>query len=161
TFGGMGPGLGKRGVVAPSSDVEIQVGGAGRITGTATDAVTGRPLTEFQVSYEPDRAGGGNVFRFVNRAAGRRLTGAGGRQEVRADDGAFGLEDVPAGTWTVVVEAKGYQAARASGLVIDDGATKSGVEVKASRGAALKGRVTDGKSGRPVPNASVNVQAAG
>lgn len=162
TLSGLGPGAGKRGVVAGTSDVEILVAGAGRIAGIAMDAATGRPLTDFQVSYEPDRGGGGAgmVFRFASRA-GTRLGGVGERHTVKSDDGSFVLEDVTAGTWSVVVEAKGYQSARAGGVVVEDGGTKSGVEVKASPGVVLKGHVTDATSSRAVPNASITVQAAG
>src|SRR5260221_8730879 len=88
TMSGLGPGAGKRGVAAGTSDVEILAPGAGRIAGIATDAATGRPLTDFQVSYEPDRGGGGMgmVFRFVSRA-GTRLGGVGEKHAVKSDDG--------------------------------------------------------------------------
>ncbi len=160
-LGGTGMSPGRRGVVAPSGDVEIVVAGTGRISGRALDASTGRPLTEFQVAYEPGRTGGGAVFRFANRAAGRRLTGIGEPAPVKSEDGTFLLEDVPAGTWSVVVTAKEYQPARAGSVLVEEGGTAKDVEVKVSRGAALKGHVTDATTGRPVPNVSISHEDAG
>src|SRR5450830_947046 len=69
-FGGVGLGPQKRGVVAPASNVEIQVAGTGRITGTALDARSGQPLKSFSVSFEPDRGVGGAIIRLVARGAG-------------------------------------------------------------------------------------------
>ena len=160
-LGGTGMSPGRRGVVAPAGDVEILVAGTGRISGRALDAATGRPLTEYLISYEPGRSGGGAVFRFVNRAAGRRMTGIGEPTSVRSEDGSFALEDVPAGTWSVVVTAKDYQTARAAGVVVEEGGTAKEVEVKAVRGAALKGYVHDAATGRSVPNVSISHEDAG
>jgi protocatechuate 3,4-dioxygenase beta subunit len=163
-LGGTGMSPGRRGVVAPSGDVEILVAGTGRIPGRALDAASGQPLTEFQVGYEPDRSGAGAVLRFASRASGRRMTGIGESTPVRSEDGTFLLEDVPAGTWAVFVTAKDYQPARAGSVVVEDGGAAKDVEVKVSRGAALKGHVTDAATGRPVPNAAIsheNERAAG
>ena len=160
-FGGPGIGPAQKGVVAPADGVEVIVSGAGRIAGRAVDAQTGRPIPEFQVSYEPERTGGGMVFRFANRAAGRRVTGVGEKVDVKSEDGAFLLEEVPPGTWSVVVEAKGYQPARAGSVVVEEGGTAKDVDVKVSLGGQLKGRVLDASSGRPVPNATVTHAAAG
>lgn len=161
-FGGTGLGPQKRGVSAPAENVEITVTGTGRIAGTALDARTGRALTDFAVAFEPDRGGGGgNVMRFVARAAGRAGGGVGEKRTFHSEDGTFTLEDVPAGTWTVVLTAKGYQPARVSAVAVEEGATKEGVEVRAAAGGTLKGRVTDAKTGRPVANATVTHEAAG
>ena len=149
----------KRGVVAPSAGADIVVSGTGRIAGVALDAKSGQPLRNFSVSYEPDR-GGGMVIRMVARGAGAQ-TGIGQKRDFQTEDGAFALEDVPAGTWTVVVDAKGYQTARVASLVVDEGGTKDGVEVRATPGTVLKGRVSDAKTGRPVANATVTWEPAG
>ena len=135
----------KRGVVAPSAGADIVVSGTGRISGVALDAKSGQPLRNFSVSYEPDR-GGGMVIRMVARGAGAQ-TGIGQKREFQTEDGAFALEDVPAGTWTVVLEAKGYQTARVANLAVEEGGTKDGVEVRATPGTVLKGRVSDAKTG--------------
>ena len=158
-FGGGGMGPQKRGVVAPATGADIVVSGTGRIAGVARDAKTGQPLRNFSVSYEPDR-GGGMVIRMVARGAGAQ-TGIGQKRDFQTEDGAFTLEDVPAGTWTVVLDAKGYQTARVAGLAVDEGGTKDGVEVRATPGTVLKGRVSDAKTGRPVANAAVTWEPAG
>ncbi len=160
-FGGRGIGPIRKGVAAPAENVEILVAGTGRIAGRAVDAKDGRPLTAYTVAYEPERTGGGGLFRIVNRAAGRQVTGIGEKHEVSSDDGTFLLEDVPPGTWSVVVEAKGYQTARAGNVVVEEGGTAQNVEVKASLGARLTGRVLDALSGQPVPGATVTPGATG
>jgi len=160
-FGGPGIGPSRKNVVPPAEGVEIVAAGTGRISGRTVDAQTGRPVPEYAVSYEPERSGGGGVFRIVNRMAGQRLTGMGEKTEVRSDDGTFQLDDVPPGTWSVVVEAKGYQRARAGNVVVEEGGSVRDVEVKASLGSALRGRVLDAVSGRPVPNATVTHGPAG
>jgi protocatechuate 3,4-dioxygenase beta subunit len=158
-FGGAGLGPQKRGVVAPASNVEIQVAGTGRIAGTALDTRSGQPLKSFSVSFEPDR-GGGAIIRLVARGAGGQ-TGIGQKRAFNTEDGAFNLEDVPAGTWTVVVEAKGYQQARIANLVVEENGARDGVEVRATPGVVLKGHVSDARSGRPVANASITHETAG
>ncbi len=157
--GGAGLGPQKRGVVAPAANVEIQVAGTGRIAGTVLDARSGQPLRSFSVSFEPDR-GGGAIIRLVARGAGGQ-TGIGQKRDFNAEDGAFALEDVPAGTWTVVVEAKGYQQARVANLVVEEGGSRDGVEVRATPGVVLKGHVSDARTGRPVANASITHEPAG
>jgi hypothetical protein len=148
----------QKGVVAPAAGLEIVVTGTGSIEGSAVDAKSGQPLTAFDVSYEQERMGG-MVFRVARRGAG--LGGGGGEKvRVEAEDGRFVLENVPAGRWSVVVEAKGYQTARAGGVVVEEATVTDGVEVKVPPGSALKGRVTDAKSGRPVVEASVSASAA-
>lgn len=153
---GLGP---SKSVVAPSDGVELVVSGNGRIAGRALDEKSGRPLTDFTVSAEPDMAGG-RMIRVAARAVGRRARSLSPSDAVHAEDGAFVLEDVPAGAWSVVVEAKGYQTARVSGVTVEEGATRENVEVRASPGGALTGRVLDARTGRGVPEVSVSAEPA-
>ena len=162
-LGPTGIGQGKRGVMAPAPSVVLAVAGPGRVTGTARDAQDGSPLTDFLVSYEADRGGG---LRGAMRGAAGGVGGAaagGPRQpvEVTSGDGTFAIEDVPAGTWSVVVQAKGYQRAHTGGVVVEEGATAAGVEVRAAKGATLKGHVVDALTGAPVANATASISAAG
>ena len=158
-LGGAGMGPQRRGVVAPAAGADLVVSGTGRIAGVALDAKTGQPLRNFSVTYEPDR-GGGAIIRIVARGTGAQ-TGIGQKRDFQTEDGVFALEDVPAGTWTVVMDAKGYQTARVASLAVDEGGTKDGVEVRVTPGVVLKGRVSDAKTGRPVANATVTWEAAG
>jgi protocatechuate 3,4-dioxygenase beta subunit len=159
-FGGSGVGPSRTGIVPPAAGLEIVVAGAGRITGRVVDARTSRPITAYTVAYVPERGGGG-LFRIVDRVAGRQVTGIGEKHEVSSDDGSFVLEDVPPGTWSVVVEAKGYQPARAGNVVVEEGGTAKDVEVRASLGGHLSGRVVDALTGQPVPGANVTSGSAG
>lgn len=159
-FGPTGPGEGKRGVVAPASDVEITVAGLGRITGTVLDARDGHPLSDFQVTYEPDRGGGGlrgGVFMITRGAGGGTTGGPGQPVAVHSPNGTFTLEDVPAGTWSLVVTAKGYQQGRTAGVEVEKGATHESVEVRMPRGAVLKGHVADALTGAAVSNAAISL----
>ena len=151
-----GPGPTKKGIPAPSSGVEWVVEGTGRIEGAAVDAKTGAPLTEFEVSWQPDGSGYRGIYRTGRRAAGLD-GGAGEVIPVEASDGRFALEDVVAGKCAVVVTAKGYPPALAGGIVVEEGTTTEGVEVRLAPGATLKGRVVDARSGRAVPEADVSV----
>jgi protocatechuate 3,4-dioxygenase beta subunit len=160
-FGPTGFADGKRGVPTPTSDLEVTVAGTGRITGRAVDAQAGAPLTDFQISYEADRGGGWQMGILIARAGRGQPGGVGQPVDVHSDDGAFALEDVPAGTWSVVVTAKGYQLARTSGVVVEQGSVAENVEVRVARGVLVKGHVADAQSGAAVANASVSFGAAG
>ncbi|HYN43420.1 MAG TPA: carboxypeptidase regulatory-like domain-containing protein, partial [Thermoanaerobaculia bacterium] len=93
----------------------------------------------------------------ARRGGGRGFGGAGETVAVEAPDGRFALEDVPAGKFQVVVAAKGYQVGRAGGVVVEEATTTDGVEIRVPPGSILRGRVTDAKSGRGVPEARVGV----
>ena len=151
-----GPGPTKRGISAPSAGVDFVVEGTGRVEGVAVDAKTGAPLREFEVSWQPDSSGYRTVMRGTRRLAGLR-GGAGEVIAVEDAEGRFALEDVVAGKCAVVVTAKGYPPAMAGGIVVEEATTTEGVEVRLAPGSTLKGRVTDAKSGKPVPEATVSV----
>jgi len=157
----LGPGPTKKGIAAPADGVEWIVEGTGAIEGTTVDAKTNRPIESFEVSFFPDAGGfGGGAFRMGRRAGGRRFGGAGEAIAVEAPDGRFQIDDVPAGKWMVVVEAKGYQAGRAAGIVVEEATITDGVEVRVAPGNVLKGRVTDARTGRGIAEASVFVRDA-
>ena len=158
TGGGFGQGPSKKGITAPSVGVEFVVEGTGRIEGSAVDGKTGQPLTAFEVSYQHDRSGFGVVMRFGRRSGGWS-GGEGEAVPVEAPDGRFALEDVPAGKWQVVVTAKGYQVGRAAGIVVEEATTTDGVEIRVPPGSALKGRVTDARTLKGVPEAEVGVRS--
>jgi protocatechuate 3,4-dioxygenase beta subunit len=160
-MGGSGLGPRREGVTAPAEGVELVVAGRGRITGRVVETPGGQPVTDFEVSYAPDRSGGGVGFVVrMGGPGGRRRGGFGEKEAVHSEEGFFVLEDVPVGRWDVNVEAKGFQPARVSGVVVEAGITKD-VEVKAARGNALRGVVLDARSGRPVPNAGITADPSG
>ena len=140
----------RKNVVAPSSDIEIEVAARGRIAGRVIDAATGAPVTDFEARYTPARAGGMQIVI-------RRPGDSDRRTPFSSPDGAFAFEDVPPGNWDVTVWAKTYQEARTGGIVVAAGETKA-IEVKAARGLVIRGRVVDAKGGRGVQDASVSAR---
>src|SRR5512143_2583282 len=109
-------------------------------------------------SWRSTAGAGGMVLRFATGRGGRR--GPGEPAAFHTDDGAFTLEDVPAGRWDVEVRADGYQSGRTAGVVVDEGASAEGVEVRLSRGGVISGRVLDARSGRPIREASIRADLA-
>lgn len=158
TGGGFGQGPSKKGIAAPAAGVEFVVEGTGRIEGSAVDGRTGQALTAFEVSYQAERGGFGGVMR-LGRRSGAWSGGESEAVPVEAPDGRFALEDVPAGKWQVVVTAKGYQVGRAAGVVVEEATTTEGVEIRVPPGSVLKGRVTDARTGKGVPEAQVGVRS--
>ena len=168
-----GTGTRREGVAAPSEDVDIVVPGPGRIAGRVIDAQTLSPIADFQVDFGPDRSSGRGGFGPGGRFGGgggramvrviRAVAGVGGAgpQAIHSEEGAFVLDDVPAGTWEVVAQAKGYQSARVGGVSVEEGGTREGVELRLTPGNAIRGRVLDGAGGVPVLDASVTLQRAG
>jgi protocatechuate 3,4-dioxygenase beta subunit len=152
---------GRRGVVAPASGVDITVAGSGRISGHARDAQSGLPLTDFKVAFEPDRGGRAGIFRIVRSAGGGQVGGVGQPLNVHSEEGAFTLDEIPAGTWSVAVTAQGYQPAHTGGVVVEEGGVADNVEVKVTRGVAVRGHVTDAQSGAPIANATVTFAQSG
>ena len=132
--------------------------GAGEIRGRVVDAETGRSIPDFQVRYQPDQQGG---VRFVMRAGPGRGRGAYEKQPFHAEDGAFVLEDVPAGRWSVEAFAAGYQSGSASGVEVGEGEAAEGVEIRLSRGGVVSGRVLESRTGRPVLDATVRAELSG
>jgi hypothetical protein len=158
----------REGVVAPAEAVEVVVPSPGRIAGRVVDAQTLAPIPDFQVDFGPDRSssragspagpGGGRAMARAVRA----FSGSGaGAQAVHSDDGSFVLEDVPAGTWELVAQARGYQAARVGGLGVEEASTRDAGDVRLTPGNAIRGRVIEGTTGAPVLDAAVSLQRAG
>lgn len=143
----------KKNLVAPATDVEIEVATRGRIAGRVLDAATNAPITDFEASFTPARSGG--VVMIVRGGGG----GNDRRTPFSSSEGSFAFEDVPPGSWDVTVWAKTYQDARSGGVAVVSGETKT-IDVKASRGLVIRGRVVDGKTGRGVQDASVSATNA-
>lgn len=153
----------KKRVPAPSAGIEWTVEGTGRIEGVVIDGRTGRPLEACEVSFHPDDGVPDLEHLLMMRSA---LSGPGSPARfdqgaaLRATDSRFAFEEVPAGKWQVVVTAPGYQVGRAAGIEVEEATTTEGVEVRLQPGSTLKGRVTEERSGRGVPEANVSVRGA-
>lgn len=157
-MGSSGLGPRRSGVVAPAEGVELVATGTGEIRGRVVDADAGRAIPDFQLRYQPDAQGGMRVVVRMGAGGGR---GPYVKQPFHAEDGAFVLEDVPAGRWTVEAFAPGYQAGSASGVAVGEGEAAEGVEVRLSRGGVISGRVLESRTGRPVLDATVQAQLSG
>jgi hypothetical protein len=144
----------KKAVVAPAADLEIEVATRGRIAGRVLDAGTLTPITDFEAQYTPARGGGMQIVVRMGTNDDNRRT------PFSSPDGSFAFEDVPPGNWDVTVWAKTYQEARTGGIAVSPGETKN-VEVKATHGLVIRGRVVDAKSGRGVQDAAVNARDGG
>ena len=137
----------RRGIVAPADGVEILTRGYGRLTGRVLDAA-GRPVPEFQVSLSPDRTERARTsIPTISRA-------------IADEAGVYEIDDAPAGMITVSASARGRRDAFVSRVVVEEGLTREGVEVRLGRGATLKGRVVEARSGRPVPEARIEADGA-
>jgi protocatechuate 3,4-dioxygenase beta subunit len=156
------------GILAPAEGVDIAVGGTGQIAGHVVDAQTRKPILGFHATYEGERGAGG-----FGRGPGGR-GGFGGRIPPADDggddedtpppatDGSFLVKDVPPGSWTVVVEADGYETARVSHIEVKEGETTPDVDFRIDRGLVLSGRAVEAGTGQPIPGVSITaVRAAG
>ena len=128
----------REGVTAPADGIELRIDGNGRIRGIVLD-VDGRPLPDFDLSYSSATPA---QIRF--RFGGGRPGLEDGPLSVHADDGAFVLDDVPAGKWNVDVRAKGYEPGRAAGVA----APRAG-RPRAWRSGWPKGRASRARSSKP------------
>ena len=155
----MGPsGLGPRhaDVTAPTDDLEITVKGPGQIRGRVTQADNGQALVDFEVSYRPASRGGVRFF-FGGSGGG----GPNDPRSFHAEDGAFVLEKVPPGRWTVEARAEGFQAGTAAGIVVEEGGSTQGVDISLSKGGTIAGQVVESQSGHPILDATVRAQLSG
>jgi outer membrane receptor protein involved in Fe transport len=123
----------------------------GRITGTVTDAATGKPISYATVA--------------VLDGAGKVINGG-----VCGDDGKFVLPGIPSGTYTVQVSFLGYKNEERPGTVVpaDGSAVALGAIKLAASAQALKEVVVTGRKqlieervDRTVYNADVDKTTAG
>lgn len=123
-----------------------------RVTGTVTDAQTGRPLSGVCVSgltSEGDPAGYG--------------LGANGEDACTRDDGRYTLDLPAGGSWRVraIDLMTRYAYAESSPIRLLDGQTLTGVDLRLNPAGALTGRVVDRVTGAPVLDVCVRAWAAG
>ncbi|HET9504333.1 MAG TPA: TonB-dependent receptor [Hymenobacter sp.] len=122
----------------------------GRITGTVTEAATGKPVSYATVS--------------VLDASGKSVNGG-----VAGDDGRFVLPGIPAGTYTVQVTFLGFKEESRPGVVVEPGGTVAlgsitlGASAQALKEVVVTGRkqLIEERVDRTIYNADVDKTTAG
>jgi outer membrane receptor protein involved in Fe transport len=122
----------------------------GRITGTVTEAATGKPVSYATVS--------------ILDASGKAVNGG-----VAGDDGKFVLAGVPAGTYTVQVTFLGFKDETRPGVVVEPGGTVAlgsitlGASAQALKEVVVTGRkqLIEERVDRTIYNADVDKTTAG
>jgi protocatechuate 3,4-dioxygenase beta subunit len=123
-------------VTAPAANVVLTMPRGGRIEGRVTERGSGKPVTDFVAA----------PLRGVNfRPPADR--------ETHSDDGSFAIDNVPAGTASIRVSARGYVPATRADIQVEEGRAVTGIDVQLDRGAKLTGRVTS--DGKPLPGVTV------
>jgi outer membrane receptor protein involved in Fe transport len=122
----------------------------GRITGTVTEAATGKPVSYATVS--------------ILDVSGKAVNGG-----VAGDDGKFVLAGVPAGTYTVQVTFLGFKDETRPGVVVEPGGTVAlgsitlGASAQALKEVVVTGRkqLIEERVDRTIYNADVDKTTAG
>lgn len=141
----------QEGVSTAVGELRIVMQPSFSLSGVVLDAETREPVARANLSL---RSAEGEIADDNGpRGLGRRDGGGRGRTN---DEGAFTIDQLSAGTWTLTVEANGYLSAELEGLVLPGGA----VEVLLDAGARVRGRVTD-RSGDPIGGVQVRVLSSG
>ena len=142
-LGPPGPGGPRQaGVQAPADDVEILVRGAGRIAGRVIDAASREPVTEFTVAFEPEMPQGGPRCGWSARRAGSAVSGrrrgrrAISRRKLRPRRRARGHVDGDG-------RGPGLRDGPCGRRGVRENETTADVEVRATKGRAVRGRVLD------------------
>jgi len=143
------PGGGARPATATATAAVPRPAG-GRITGTVTEAASGKPVSYATVS--------------VLDAAGKAINGG-----VAGDDGRFVLPGIPAGTYTVQVTFLGFKDETRPGVVVEPGGTVAlgsitlGASAQALKEVVVTGRkqLIEERVDRTIYNADVDKTTAG
>jgi outer membrane receptor protein involved in Fe transport len=122
----------------------------GRITGTVTEAATGKPVSYATVS--------------ILDASGKAINGG-----VAGDDGKFVLPGIPAGTYTVQITFLGFKDETRPGVVVEPGGTVAlgsitlGASAQALKEVVVTGRkqLIEERVDRTIYNADVDKTTAG
>jgi len=129
-------------VSAGQSGIDFRMKRRGAIEGRVIDAVTGRPIAEFQVLHFPE------IFTPFAPGWERNLV-----SQVD-ENGAFHIPDVRPGRVTVVARARGYLQASVEVPYVAPAETVSDVVLRLEKGLTVEGEVLT-SAGQPVANAAI------
>ncbi|PIE25335.1 MAG: hypothetical protein CSA62_01305 [Planctomycetota bacterium] len=143
----------------------IELAGAGRVFGLVRD-LKGAPVVGAKLSYLPVGRGRQGRGRGRGWRGGRGVWGASSSvlsqllpQSKSNAMGQYELTQLPAGSFQVLVEAKGYFVTRTERLELSPGGSLHAPELRLEKGAVLRGIVRDEK-GQPVAGARVSVRVS-
>jgi hypothetical protein len=112
--------------------------GSGKITGTVTDSASGEPITDAVYNFSGD---------------GQALSSSGSVNT----DGVYTVVDLPAGDFTLSVDATGYVSASSISVSVEDGETVVLDFSLVARNASIGGHVED-SDGNPIADATVSIR---
>lgn len=118
----------------------------GTFRGRVIDAVTRKPVPEFEVRL-------GRVQYGMLRQSDAAVV-----QTFQSKTGRFAWKRAPAGKWDVAVAARGYQPFEIADLTIDSGEVTRELVLPLMRGYTLRGRVFDKGSGGGIGGATIEVR---
>jgi carboxypeptidase family protein len=134
-------------VSSPAATASSSPTGGG-FRGRVIDAVTRRPVTEFEIRLT-------RVQRGQMRTQEDPIT-----RTFQSETGRFAWDDVPPDTWQVVVATHGYQQFNAGELSIVAGKTTREIVMRLLRGYAVRGRVFEKSTGAGIVDAWVSFREA-
>jgi hypothetical protein len=135
--------------IAVNTNVSIVLEGLGGISGFVLDAVTGGPVTPFEVRLKTGPAWG--------EGRGRRWGQRGSGEESRTfnhPQGAFSVGDLSPGDYVLAVTRVDYVGAEVR-VTVEDGAVTEGVQVVLVEGVAVVGVVAVLGTGQAVTGAQI------
>jgi hypothetical protein len=127
-------------IVASAADESAS--SLGTLRGRVIDAVTRGPVRTFEVEFHA-------------RRSAKSGAEAPGSRTFETKDGRFEWRRVPAGTWFVTVNARGYQRFELADLRISGRDSTPEIVIPMRPGYTLRGRVYDEVSGAGVASASI------
>jgi protocatechuate 3,4-dioxygenase beta subunit len=94
-------------------------------------------------------------------ASPERYAGFPRKESFSSEDGAYGIDDVPPGRYTVEARASGHAPGRRDSIRVNDGEIAEVATIELERGLALQGRVVAREDESPVQGAAVEARKEG
>jgi len=139
-------------VAAGAVDIVIQLQRKTAIKGIAIDLSTGEPLTDYQLRILPSD-GLLNMAALMN--AEQLIEDLRAPLDVSDEDGRFSMDDVPPGTYDIVLIAEGYAQTINREVVVAEDSGANGVIIMVAEEASVTGQAVSGHTGLPVPEVTV------
>jgi len=143
---------------ASAENVDFTLPGEGSISGRVVYKLTGRPVPSFSISAT--RKNEDNPMgSFMGMIEGM----FGGKQANQFDsaDGSFLLQDLVAGSYTLVVNGEGFSAATVEGIGVIEDQTTEDVVIEVEGGGGIEGIVMDAATKAPIEGALVTAYPGG